>query len=688
MSSHSSLSDNASASRSPTIRQRFAWIAGKLIPVGLFLAAGVALIVILGVAQRLGWIGVALDSSSGGAAISGSIFTCPMHPQIRQPVPGRCPICGMALVPASSAGVADLDEFAVRIEPAQRRLANIQTAQVERAPLEATLQTVGLIAIDESRQATIAAYVDGRLERLFADYTGVAIQEGDHLAIIYSPPLYAAQVEYLEARRAANLASGLPAVRQAQEALANNTRQRLREFGMTEEQLIELASAGKAPSRLTIYAPQGGTVVEKLAVEGEYVTAGDPIYRIAELSTVWLMLKLFPEDATRTRFGQRVEAVVQSLPGETLIGRVAFIAPTVDPKTRTVGVRVELLNEDGRLRPGDYAEARIRLPIGPQGKVFDAELAGKWISPMHPQIIRDEPGPCPICGMDLVPTSRYGFADEPVPHPTSLYVPRSAVLLAGGNSVVYVETQPGRFEIRPISVGAILSDKIVVLDGLKAGESVATAGNFLIDSQMQLAGKPSLIDPSRAIAQGKVRKGPLVFEHVEVVSLAGEAGQHLETLYAAYFAVQQALAADKTPPPAAAQLLHQAASQLQGSVTLTESSAKLVQEIAARSEHLHHLDLAGVRREFKPISHAVVSLATQVRNEGAQKPYTHFYCPMVPGGGGDWLQPGGELLNPYFGSEMLRCGEKVHDFPPLGTPAEQSDSFQQQPAAPTPNSGA
>ena len=278
---------------------------------------------------------------------------------------------------------------------------------------------------------------------------------------------------------------------------------------MTDEQLAELERTGNAQSRLTIYAPQGGTVVEKLAVEGNYVKAGDPIYRIADLSTVWLMLKLFPEDATRIRFGQRVEAVIQSLPGETLVGRVAFIDPTVDPKTRTVGIRVELVNKDGRLRPGDYAEARISLPIGPQGEVFDADLAGKWISPMHPQIIRDGPGQCPICGMDLVPTSQYGFAEAPVPQPESLHVPRSAVLLAGGNSVVYVETKPGRFEIRPVKIGPILADKIVILDGLKPGESVATAGNFLIDSQMQLAGKPSLIDPTRAIAQGKVIRGRL-----------------------------------------------------------------------------------------------------------------------------------------------------------------------------------
>jgi multidrug efflux pump subunit AcrA (membrane-fusion protein) len=651
----------------PPFRKRIAWIGQKLLPVGLFLAAGIALIVIVGLAQRAGWLRAVEATPNAVTDTAGTIFTCPMHPQIRQPAAGRCPICGMELVPASS-GAADLNEFSVKIEPAQRRLANIQTAKAEVGTLEATLQTVGIIAIDESRQATIAAYMDGRLERLFADYTGVDIAKGDHLAVIYSPQLYAAQVEYVEARRALSATGGLAAVRQAQEALAANTRQRLREFGMTEEQITELERTGKAQSRLTIYTPQGGTVVEKLAVEGNYVKSGDPIYRIAELSTVWLMLKLFPDDAARIRFGQRVEAIVQSLPGETLVGRVAFIDPTVDPKTRSVGVRVELLNEAGRLRPGDYAEARVTLPIGPQGKVYDADLAGKWISPMHPQIVREEPGQCPICGMDLVPTSNYGFAKEPVPQPKSLYVPRTAVLLAGGNSVVYVETKPGEFEIRPVTVGPILRDKIVILEGLKAGEIVATAGNFLIDSQMQLAGKPSLIDPTKAIAKSKEHEGPLKFKEVAVTPVGGETGKQLETLYAAYFDVQKALAADKKPPAGPSQSLHQAALALASDASLPQSAAKLAKEIATKSEHLHHRDLTGARRDFKPMSHAVVTLAAQFRSEGAQGSFTHFYCPMVKGGGGDWLQAHGELLNPYFGSEMLRCGERVQEFPPQGKP--------------------
>ncbi|MCA9054216.1 MAG: efflux RND transporter periplasmic adaptor subunit, partial [Planctomycetaceae bacterium] len=507
----------------------------------LVVAAGLIVIAALGLAQRMGWIaaGGAAAASTAGAAAD-QIYTCPMHPQIRQPGPGRCPICGMELVPATSSGGADLDELSVKIEPAQRRLANIQTAAVERRPVMASVQTIGEIAIDESRMSTIASYIDGRLERLFADYTGVVVAEGDHLAVIYSPELYAAQVELLETRKTiAEMTPGtLPIVRQTEEKLVRNLRQRLVELGMTDEQIAELEQTEQAKSRLTIFTPIGGTVIEKLAVEGKYVKVGEPIYRVANLSTVWLMLELFPEDAARIRFGQRVQSEIQSLPGEAFEGRVAFVDPTVDEQNRTVGVRVELLNDAGRLRPGDYAKATIQLPIGETGEVYDADLAGKWISPMHPQIIRDEPGKCPICGMDLVSTSRYGYADQPVEQPASLYVPRAAVLMAGSSSVVYVETEPGHFEIRPVTLGPILRDRIIVLEGLKEGEQVATAGNFLIDSQMQLAGKPSLIDPTRAITKHKERNEPLQFEHIHVTPIAGAAGQKLEQLYATYFNVQ------------------------------------------------------------------------------------------------------------------------------------------------------
>jgi Cu(I)/Ag(I) efflux system membrane fusion protein len=345
----------------------------------------------------------------------------------------------------------------------------------------------------------LTSYVDGRIERLFADYTGVNVTAGDTLAVVYSPSLYSAQTELLLARKALvdGGGSSLPRVAEANAKLYASSRQRLIEMGVTAPQIDALEEAGVADSRLKLMAPISGTVVGKMAVEGQYVREGDVISQLADLSSLWLILDLFPEDAALVHYGARVEAEVQSLPGEVFAGRVSFIDPVVNPQTQTVGVRVVMPNTDGRLRLGDYAKATIQLQLGEHGSRYDPDLAGRWISPRHPQVIADAPGSCPICGVPLVPASSLGFTDDPAVIPEVIVIPRDAVLMAGSNSVVYVETEPGRFELRPVSLGATVNDEVVVRDGLTAGEQVARRGNFLIDSQMQLLGNPSLIDPER-----------------------------------------------------------------------------------------------------------------------------------------------------------------------------------------------
>ena len=650
---------------STTRQEILRWGLGRLVNLGLFVGAGVLLIVLLGIAQRVGWLKTAgeAQSSSGVGSAAEAVHTCPMHPQIRQPGLGDCPICGMPLVPATAGG-ADLDEFAVSIEPAQRRLANIKTVTVTEQPVSRQLQTIGSIEIDESRQATISSYIDGRLEKIYADYTGVEVQEGDHLAVVYSPQLYSAQIEYLEAKKTLESSSdsALASIREAQEKLADNSRQRLLELGMTADQLKELDATETAKSRLTIYAPMGGTVIEKLAEEGKYIEAGEPIYRIADLAMVWLMLELFPEDASRIRFGQQVQARLSSNPNEVLTGRVAFIAPNVDPSSRTVGVRVEFTNEQRKLRPGDYAEATITIPIGPEGEIYDKDLAGKWISPMHPQIIRDQPGPCPVCGMQLVPTTRYGFAATPVDQPVSVTIPRSALLLAGQNSVAYVETEAGRFELRVVKIGPFLKDNVVILEGIEPGEQVATSGNFLIDSQMQLAGKPSLIDPTRYVR--KFRNVPLEFDSIDISVIGGKSGEQLEELYSRYFEIRTAFAADKKPVEESSLSLHELSTQLTSSEDVTDQAKEQLSIVTENAEHLHHLPLEQARMQFKPISHAILELATQIRGEGNERVFRHFFCPMVKEGEGDWLQFEERISNPYYGSQMLRCGELIRTLPP------------------------
>lgn len=526
----------------------YRWLVRVGLQCGALLATLLVGIALLGLAQRLGWLSAA--GSSGEAeqnAAPAAEYTCPMHPEIRQDAPGKCPICGMALVPVASSkatssadadssipGTATTDdryicpmmctapmgepgkcpvcamdlvkadsassgggERSVAIDSYARRILGIRTATAESGEVYRTIRTVGAIDFDQQRVATIAAYVDGRLEEIYAEYIGVKVSKGDDLAVLYSPRLYSAQVEYLSSRQT----PALDAIAGGSDRLSEVARDNLSELGMSDKQIDALRSSGEAQKRLPIASPIGGTVIEKHKVEGDYVKTGEPIYRVADLSIVWLMLELYPSDAAAVRFGQQVEAEIQSLPGEVYTGRVAFIDPMVDPKTRTVDVRVEMSNFDGRLKPGDYATATIRVPAVPRDQVYDPSLAGKWISPMHPQIVRSGPGQCPVCGMDLIPTSNLGYVPEPLPDQGVVSIPRSAVLMAGDNSVVYVETEPGLFEIRDITLGAMTDSDAIILDGVNAGETVATDGNFLIDSQMQLGGKPSLMDPSRGEQQ-------------------------------------------------------------------------------------------------------------------------------------------------------------------------------------------
>lgn len=618
---------------------------------------------LLGVAQRTKWL-----TSDGFFSVTDKVvsdagdgkntrYICPMMCTPPSTEPGRCPVCAMELVEATGGGSGD--GISVTIESSARRLAGIQTAMSKMGELHRTIRTIGSVDFDESRLSTISAYIDGRLEKMYADYAGVKVNEGDDLALIYSPQLYTAQTEFITTM---NSDGKIGRFQVSSGELNKMARENLAELGMTESQINELAKSGKPASRIRIKSPQSGTVIEKSAVEGDYVKTGQKIYRVADLSSVWLMLDLFPDDASAVRFGQQVEAEIQSVPGEVFTGRVAFIDPTVSPTTRTVRVRVEIMNFDGELRPGDYATARIVVPAIPTDEVYDPALANKYISPMHPQVIRDEPGNCPLCEMELVPTSQLGFAAAPLPSQQVVTVPRDAVLLAGDDSVIYVETEPGRFEIRRVTVGPMNRQDAVIIEGLSAGETVATGGNFLIDSQMQLAGNPSLMDPTKAPSYSP---GPLELPERNPVMLASVAGTTFDQTYDAYFEIQRALAADQTPPPLALNTLIDGLRKLEMSAGVPDQAQRRF-ATARRAASRMDRSLETAREAYRGVSQAMLQAATVVRGPKTAAKLTHYYCPMVPGGGGDWMQSGGELQNPYWGSEMLTCGELVKEMGSLG----------------------
>ncbi|MBB3209136.1 Cu(I)/Ag(I) efflux system membrane fusion protein [Rhodopirellula rubra] len=674
---------------------RFKWLGRTVTHASVILLVFIGGIALIGVAQRLDWIQRSGEVASGGASHvheGETIYTCPMHPQIRQNEPGDCPICGMKLVPTSTSAKANPtgatddrylcpmmctppssepgrcpvcamelvkstgggggDGVSVTIEPVARRLIGIQTAKAKQGPVTQTIRTIGSISYDESKLATISAYVGGRIEKLYANYVGVPVEKDDDLALIYSPDLYSAQVEFLTAQSG----GGLKRLGGSSD-FQKLAKQKLIELGFTDDQVANLRSRGKAESRMRLRSPIKGTVIDKFAVEGDYLKTGDEVYRIADLSTVWLMLDLYPDDASRIRFGQQVKAEVSSTPGRVHTGRVAFIDPTVNEKTRTVRVRVEMLNTDGKLRPGDYATARIEVPAIRQDILYDPSLAGKYISPMHPQIIRNQPGECPICGMDLIPTSQLGFADAPLPQQNVVTVPRDTVLMTGDTSVVYVETEPGRFEIRRVSVGPMTDDRAVIIEGITAGETIATHGNFLIDSQMQLAGNPSLMDPRKA---SSYPPGPLELSDILTTVLSGQSGELFDNAYAAYFEIQKTLASDRAPDASVVGVLRDSLTQLSSQPDLPKRAFSHVQRAQQSLERMNN-SLERTREGFRVLSHALLRTAAIVRGPQTADKLYHMFCPMVPGGGGDWMQRDSELINPYWGSEMLSCGEVVDD---------------------------
>lgn len=629
----------------------------------LFLGTIVVLIVLVGFAQRFGWI---TSGGGGGAADSDAaeiIYYCSMHPHIREKEPGKCPTCDMALVLFT-------DD---RLTPAMRRIAGIETEPVRRMELRRTVRAIGSIRYDEGSIKTIAAYIDGRIERLLADYTGVKVEQGDEMAILYSPELYAAQVELLQAVRMREEAARgrLDRLVDTQTAFAEAARQRLIEMGMTDDQVSAIVESETAQTRMTIHAPRTGTVIEKFVVEGQYVSRGTAIYRIADLSNVWVMLEMFPEDAALVRYGQRVEVEVQSLPGRTFHGRVAFVDPFVDETKRTVGVRVVMLNEQGLLRPGDYATARIHSPAIASQQVYDPDLAGQWISPRHPQIVQSEPGPCPLCGIPLVPATEYGYAAEPIDETLPLVIPRNALLRVGNTSVVFVEVEAGKFETRSIVIGPVTEEHVVVVEGLKLDELVATNGNFLIDSQMQLAGKPSLMDPTQASTSPP---GPMDLNVDHVRALEGSDGAQLERLILDYLELQEALAGDKTITSRQSLAIVTTATALRESDQLQDHQRKWLDAIIDEGEHLHQQGINSARRSFRTISHAMLPLVAEVRGEIDAPPLIHYFCPMymeTMGRGGDWFQIAEPLANPYYGNEMLRCGNRVRELLPLPEDANQ-----------------
>ncbi|MEP0841884.1 MAG: efflux RND transporter periplasmic adaptor subunit [Phycisphaerae bacterium] len=594
-------------------------------------------------------------------------WTCSMHPQVQLPAPGKCPICFMDLVPVRAgeeAGGAKAPRLT--LSPRARELARVETALAEPREVSVEVPLVGKIMPDETRITYISSYVPGRLDRLFVDYTGILVRKGDHLAEIYSPDLLVAQREYLlglEAVERAGRATGLEHELATANALLEAARRKLELWGIPKDELETLARDRRPSDHMRIDAPLEGWVIERSGYQGMYVETGTRLFTLADLRTVWVMLDAYELDIGYVRLGQDVDFETEAYPGQVFRGRVAYVDPVLNPATRTVRVRVNVDNPDARLRPEMFVRARLKARLGQEGRVVETNLAGKWLCPMHPEVVRDDMGNCDKCGMKLVRAETLGYVTQGAAPARLLTVPRTAVLLTGKRAVVYVEQKKADgspvYEGRVVKLGPRAGEYYVVESGLTAGERVVVRGALMIDSALQIMARPSMMQPDEkaTAASGPVASGPASPSRY----VAGAPyHRHVAPVLEGYLELVKALAADDAGATAAA--IGQVRHSLKAAVPhgLEGDGAEAFRrQMAALEAGLPPAaaTVAQARGQLPALTQALTDYLKTFGHDRSE-PLVEAFCPMAfDNKGGRWLQAARDIRNPYFGEKMLRCGE-------------------------------
>jgi membrane fusion protein, copper/silver efflux system len=331
--------------------------------------------------------------------------------------------------------VQEVSPGAVQISPEKQQLIGVKIGTVELKPLEKVIRTIGRVDYDEKRIVTVSPKIGGWIEDLYIDFTGKFVRQGDPLLTIYSPELVSTQEEYLLALRARKdlKKSPFPEVAGSGDSLAESAKRRLKLFDITDEQIKTLEESGQSKKTLTLYSPFSGFVLEKTAYKGMNVMPGMALYKLADLSVVWLIADIYEYELPFVRVGQQAAVQLSYLPGETFTGKAIYIYPALDPSTRTAKVRFEFSNSQGKLKPEMYANVEIKIHLGQK-----------------------------------------------------LVVPEGAIIDTGIRQMAIIDKGSGYFEPREVKVGSKVDDYYEVIKGLKAGERVVTSANFLIDSESKL----------------------------------------------------------------------------------------------------------------------------------------------------------------------------------------------------------
>lgn len=342
-----------------------------------------------------------------------TIWTCSMHPQIRQTEPGDCPICGMDLIPLEDGQDEGIDPMAIGMSETAMKLANVRTAKVGAAEPVKTVRLNGKVETDERRIASQSSHIPGRIEKLTVSFTGEFVSKGQVIASVYSPDLVTAQEELFEAEK----------IKDSQPQLFNAAKEKLKNWKLTETQIETILQSGVPKEEFEVLADVSGYVISRKVNLGDYISRGQSIYEIADLSRVWVLFDVYEQDLPWVKKGDNVLFTIQSLPGEQFEGKISWLDPVIDPKTRVAKARVEMANSGLKLKPEMFASGTVEAKL----------------------------------------TTRTG----------NLSVPKTAVMWTGKRSLVYVkaETETGvNFMMREVTLGPALGDSYLIESGLDEGE--------------------------------------------------------------------------------------------------------------------------------------------------------------------------------------------------------------------------
>lgn len=374
-----------------------------------------------------------------------SIWTCSMHPHIRMEQPGKCPICGMDLIPLAQSSSVSVDPGVIHLSKEAAALADVSTTIVTMQKPVKEIRLYGKVQADERMFQSQVAHVSGRIETLSVNFTGERFKMNQVLAKIYSPELINAQQELLEASK----------TKESQPELYNAAKEKLLQWKLTDTQISAVESSGVIKNTIDVVSNSNGIVITLNVRTGDYVDRGTILFNIADLSKVWIMFEAYESDLMFLRKGEKVLFTIRALPGNEYSGQIVFVDPVIDPVTRVAKVRVEADNRSGMLKPEMFVSGVIMS----------------------------------------------GLSNES----NQIVIPRSSILWTGKRSIVYVKQKDSGesiFKLREIGLGQMLGDSYVVTDGLSEGEEIVTSGTFSVDAAAQLEGKPSMMSNSAGSEKG------------------------------------------------------------------------------------------------------------------------------------------------------------------------------------------